>query len=372
MSLDNENLERAATAVTVHPQSPVGAAFADLLLAWFDRAGRKHLPWQQQKTPYRVWVSEIMLQQTQVATVIPYYERFMERFPDVHALAAAPIDEVLHLWTGLGYYARARNLHRAAQIIVAEHEGEFPRTLEAVQKLPGIGRSTAGAILALSCSQRHAILDGNVKRVLARYFAVHGFPSEAAVERTLWTLAESCTPSQRVAHYTQAIMDLGATVCVRSRPLCAVCPVSEGCAARAQHLQHVLPTPRPRKNRPQREAFAVVVVRADGAVLLEQRPPAGLWGGLWTFPQFDEPDAAMQWLHSSLGPRSISIERNRPPYCHAFTHFDLTLQPWLVRLAEDSFSLAEDGKLVWYDPSKPLRIGLTKPAVELMGKLLAR
>lgn len=370
MSFDN--LEPAETAMVADAEDAYGTPFAAALLSWFDRAGRKHLPWQQQPTPYRVWVSEIMLQQTQVATVIPYYQRFMERFPDVHALAAAPIDEVLHLWTGLGYYARARNLHRAAQIIVADHGGEFPRTLAAVQALPGIGRSTAGAILSLACSQRHAILDGNVKRVLARYFAVHGFPGEAAVERTLWELAEKCTPQERVAHYTQAIMDLGATVCVRSRPLCAVCPMSDGCAARAQHLQHVLPTPRPKKSRPQREAFAVIVVRADGAVLLEQRPPAGLWGGLWTFPQFDEEDAAMQWLASYVGARAESIERNWPPYCHAFTHFDLTLQPWLVRLADLPSGVAEDGKRVWYDPAHPLRIGLTKPAVELMEKLLAR
>ena len=183
------------------------------------------MPWQQNPTPYRVWVSEIMLQQTQVATVIPYYARFMERFPDVHALAAAPVDEVLHLWTGLGYYARARNLHQAAQRVVSEHHGDFPATLEAVQALPGIGRSTAGAILALSRAQRHSILDGNVKRVLTRYFGVEGFPGESAVEKRLWRLADEATPAARVAHYTQAIMDLGATVCVRSRPLCDRCPL---------------------------------------------------------------------------------------------------------------------------------------------------
>jgi A/G-specific adenine glycosylase len=205
-------------------------SIAGPLLAWFDRAGRKHLPWQQNPTPYRVWVSEIMLQQTQVATVIGYYERFMQQFPDVRALAAAPVDEVLHLWTGLGYYARARNLHRAAQLIVAEHDGEFPPTIEAAQALPGIGRSTAGAILSLSRSQRHPILDGNVKRVLARYFGVDGFPGEREVEKTLWALADECTPIDRVANYTQAIMDLGATLCVRSRPLCAACPLTEHCA----------------------------------------------------------------------------------------------------------------------------------------------
>jgi A/G-specific adenine glycosylase len=198
---------------------------AHALLPWFDREGRKHLPWQSDPTPYRVWVSEIMLQQTQVATVIPYYQRFMQRFPDVRALASAPLDEVLHQWTGLGYYARARNLHRAAQRIVAEHSGEFPLTIEHVQSLPGVGRSTAGAVLALSSGQRHPILDGNVKRVLARYFGVAGFPGEKRVEKRLWALADQCTPIERVAHYTQAIMDLGAAVCVRARPACARCPL---------------------------------------------------------------------------------------------------------------------------------------------------
>ena len=227
-----------------------GNEFAAALLGWFDVSGRKHLPWQQRITPYRVWVSEIMLQQTQVATVIPYYERFMQRFPEVQALAAAPEDEVLHLWTGLGYYARARNLLQASRRIVADHGGEFPDTLEAVQALPGIGRSTAGAILAISKSQRHPILDGNVKRVLTRYFGIQGFPGETAVERQLWSLADACTPAERVADYTQAIMDLGATVCVRSRPLCVVCPMHDSCVARREGMQALLPTPRPRKERP--------------------------------------------------------------------------------------------------------------------------
>jgi A/G-specific adenine glycosylase len=359
-------------AAAASGQRPAASGqFALSLLSWFDRSGRKHLPWQQQTTPYRVWVSEIMLQQTQVATVIPYYQRFMERFPDVHALAAASSDAVLHLWTGLGYYARARNLHRAAGIVVAEYGGEFPRTLEAVQALPGIGRSTAGAILALSCSQRHAILDGNVKRVLARYFGIHGFSGEAAVERELWSLAEACTPHERVANYTQAIMDLGATVCVRSRPLCAMCPVREGCVARIQGLQHVLPTPRPKKDRPQRSAFAMILLTQEGAVLLEQRPPSGLWGGLWTFPQFEQHDAALQWLGSLIDVEQAHVDRALPPYRHAFTHFDLTLQPWLVRLSGPLGSVAEAGKLLWYHPARPAQIGLTKPAVQLITQLPA-
>ena len=332
------------------------------LLAWFDRAGRKHLPWQQDPTPYRVWVSEIMLQQTQVATVIGYYQRFMQRFPDVRALAAAPVDEVLHLWTGLGYYARARNLHRAAQLIVAEHAGEFPQTIEAVQALPGIGRSTAGAILALSRAQRHPILDGNVKRVLARYFGIEGFPGEREVESKLWSLADECTPGERVAHYTLAIMDLGATLCVRSRPLCAACPLAEHCVARIDGRQSALPAPRPKKIRPQRTAYVVLMVRDDGAVLLQRRPPAGIWGGLWTLPQFDEIDAIPSVLRGEEGATSL------PPYFHSFTHFDLTLHPLLVRAAPMEM-VADSESYCWYEPRRPARIGLAKPAVDLIRAL---
>jgi A/G-specific adenine glycosylase len=335
------------------------------LLAWFDRAGRKHLPWQQDRTPYRVWVSEIMLQQTQVATVLGYYERFMQRFPDVHALAAAPLDEVLHLWTGLGYYARARNLHRAAQLIVAEQGGEFPETLEAVQALPGIGRSTAGAILALARSQRHPILDGNVKRVLARYFGIEGFPGEREVEKTLWSLADACTPAERVADYTQAIMDLGATLCVRSRPLCAACPLTEHCVARIEGRQSVMPAPRPKKIRPQRTAYVVLMVRADGAVLLERRPPVGIWGGLWALPQFDDREAIPLPLREA---GQAGDATSLPPYFHSFTHFDLTLHPLLVR-ATPTQAVADTDRYCWYEPRQPARIGLTKPTVDLIRAL---
>ena len=340
-------------------------SIAGPLLAWFDRAGRKHLPWQRNPTPYRVWVSEIMLQQTQVATVIGYYERFMQQFPDVRALAAAPVDEVLHLWTGLGYYARARNLHCAAQLIVAEHDGEFPPTIEAAQALPGIGRSTAGAILSLSRSQRHPILDGNVKRVLARYFGVDGFPGEREVEKTLWALADECTPIDRVANYTQAIMDLGATLCVRSRPLCAACPLTEHCVARIEGRQSTLPTARPKKIRPQKSAYVVMMVRDDGAVLLEHRPPAGIWGGLWTLPQFDERDAAQAWIRERS---NVERTNTMPPYAHSFTHFDLTLHPLVV--SSVPITAMHDGdRYRWYEPRQPARIGLAKPAVELIRAL---
>jgi A/G-specific adenine glycosylase len=358
-------LSDADERLPLNTSRPTGERFAGALLAWFDIHGRKHLPWQQQITPYRVWISEIMLQQTQVATVIPYYQRFMQRFPDLRALAAADDDEVLHLWTGLGYYARARNLLKAARTIVAEHAAEFPETIEAVQSLPGIGRSTAGAILAISKSQRHPILDGNVKRVLTRCFGIEGFPGETAVERELWSIAEECTPAERVAHYTQAIMDLGATVCVRSRPACAVCPMHDFCIARGAGMQALLPTPKPRKERPERAAFAAILQRADGSVLLERRPPTGIWGGLWTFPQFDAREDAIAWMERHTGEASLA-SRALPPYSHSFTHFDLTLQPLLVRDAREQPAIADAERYYWYDVKQPAKIGLAKPAVDLI------
>lgn len=362
---DQLTLSDATERARAGAARPTGEKFASALLAWFDIHGRRHLPWQQQITPYRVWISEIMLQQTQVITVIPYYERFIQRFPDVRALAAADDDEVLHLWTGLGYYARARNLLKAARTIVAAHAGEFPETLEAVQSLPGIGRSTAGAILAISKSQRHPILDGNVKRVLTRCFGIEGFPGETAVERELWSIADDCTPAERVAHYTQAIMDLGATVCVRSRPACVVCPMHELCVARREGMQASLPTPKPRKERPDRAAYAAILQRADGAVLLERRPPTGIWGGLWTFPQFDAREDAIAWMERHTGDSSLAT-RTLPPYSHSFTHFDLTLQPLLVRDAHEHPAIADAERYCWYDVKHPAKIGLAKPAVDLM------
>lgn len=341
--------------------------FADALLRWFEVAGRKHLPWQQQRSPYRVWISEIMLQQTQVTTVIPYYQRFMTRFPDVQSLASAPLDEVLHLWTGLGYYARARNLHRAAQVVVADHGGEFPATHAALQALPGIGRSTASAILALSRDERHAILDGNVKRVLARCFAIHGYPGAKLVEAHLWSLSEACTPQHRVADYTQAIMDLGATLCTRSKPRCSDCPLQTQCLACAQNLQTQLPTRKPKTHRPQRDAFALVAVNVHGALLLQQRPPAGLWGGLWVCPQFETETGMHDWLAAHLRPATTLLPL--PLIEHAFTHFDLRLQPRLLHDAVPNDAVADSDAYCWYDPQQPARIGLAKPVLDIL-KLL--
>jgi A/G-specific adenine glycosylase len=341
--------------------------FAHALLAWFDLAGRKHLPWQQQRTPYRVWVSEIMLQQTQVTTAIPYYERFMQRFPDVGTLAAAPLDEVLHLWTGLGYYARARNLHCAAQVVSQEHGGDFPASHAGMQALPGIGRSTASAILALSRDERHAILDGNVKRVLARCFAIHGYPGEKAVETQLWTLAEACTPETRVADYTQAIMDLGATLCARSKPRCGECPLRTQCQAFEKNLQSQLPTRKPKVIRPQREVFALVARNSQGAVLLEQRPPAGLWGGLWVCPQFETRIAMQDWIAANL--QHAGAAHALPTIDHAFTHFDLRLQPTLLTAATRLDTVADTAGFCWYDPKLPARIGLAKPVLDILKAL---
>ena len=337
-----------------------GADFSQPLLAWFDGAGRKHLPWQRNATPYRVWVSEIMLQQTQVSTVIPYYERFMQRFPDVRSLADAPLDEVLHLWTGLGYYARARNLHRAAGVIANELGGEFPNTIEAVQALPGIGRSTAGAILSLAGQQRQPILDGNVKRVLTRYFGIAGFPGEKRIETRLWELADACTPHERVADYTQAIMDLGATLCTRVRPRCAECPVRLGCVATRDGLQAALPTPRAKRERPQRVAYVLVALNERGEVLLERRPPVGIWGGLWTFPQFDN-EAECARLFGVCS----TADNRLPVYHHAFTHFDLTLHPLLTLNASPQV-IADTDRYCWYDSRQPARIGLAKPVVDII------
>jgi A/G-specific adenine glycosylase len=344
--------------------------FVAALLHWFDQHGRKSLPWQRDMSPYRVWVSEVMLQQTQVATVIPYFERFMARFADVAALAAAPIDEVLHLWTGLGYYARARNLHRSAQRVMEIHGGVFPEDFDSLHELPGVGRSTAGAILALSRNQRHAILDGNVKRVLARVFGIDGDPGEAAVLRRLWAQAEACTPSERVAAYTQAIMDLGATVCTRSRPACTLCPMSAGCVATREGRQGELPGRKRQRARAARSALLLIAQQggdADAAILIERRPAAGLWGGLWAPPQFESPEAALEWCRRELGEPEGSPQA-LAPIDHAFTHFDLELKPLVVRVNAPLRVQDPEGRR-WYALATPPRLGLPQPVRQLFERM---
>jgi A/G-specific adenine glycosylase len=294
-------------------------SFAKRLLKWHARHGRHDLPWQHPRTAYRVWIAEIMLQQTQVATVIPYYARFLARFPDAPALAAAKLDDVLALWAGLGYYARARNLHRAAREIVAKHQGAFPRDFDAVLALPGIGRSTAGAILAQAFGARHAILEGNARRVFARHAAIAGWAGEPRVAAKLWRVAEHRLPDTQLADYTQAVMDLGATVCTARAPRCDACPVASDCAARKRNAIAKFPAPRPRRERPQRIAQLLLIENARGELLLERRPERGIWGGLWC-PPVVEGRRTPARAYAKL-----------VPIHHAFTHYDLELRPVRVR-----------------------------------------
>jgi len=336
------------------------APIADALLAWHDVAGRHDLPWQADRTPYRVWISEVMLQQTQVATVIPYFERFMQRFPDARALADAPVDEVLHLWTGLGYYARARNLQRAAQRVRDAHGGVFPEDFESVAGLPGIGRSTAGAILALSRDQCHPILDGNVRRVLARLFAVKGRTGERDFESRLWQLSTQLTPPVRVAQYTQAVMDLGATLCTRRNPRCGECPFEARCAARAAGTPHDYPAPKKPLQRTQRAVWMLLLRRGDGSVRLVQRAPAGIWGGLWSPPEFATRE---ELLASPLA--AAAAPRDATPVPHAFTHFDLLIHPVWVEQAPPG-ALADEAGVLWYNAARPAQVGLPAPIVQLL------
>ena len=340
------------------------------LLAWFDTHGRHDFPWQHARTPYSVWVSEIMLQQTQVGTVIPFYERFMRRFPTIEALAAAPLDDVLALWAGLGYYARARNLWRAARSIVAEHGGELPTTFDELRALPGIGRSTAGAILAQAHGQRWPILDGNVKRVLARYHAVAGWPGLPAVANELWRHAEAHTPRERVADYTQAIMDLGATVCARARPACTVCPLADDCAAAGGGTQALYPAPRPKRERAQRRVAVLVVRAPDGRVLLERRPASGIWGGLYSLPELPAEDSPRDWCARMLG-AAVAAERVLEIIEHAFTHFDLDLEPRLLELDVEPSTIMERDDWHWCKPGAKLDVGVPAPVAALLSQGLA-
>ena len=304
----------------------IAARFAPALLDWFDRHGRRDLPWQHPRTPYRVWLSEIMLQQTQVRVVVPYFERFVGALPDVAALAAAPQDTVLGLWSGLGYYARARNLQAAAQRCVALHGGDLPRDLDALIALPGIGRSTAGAILSQAWGDPQPILDGNVKRVLARVFGVEGWPGLPAVEKRLWTIAGTLLPRARMADYTQAQMDFGATLCTRHAPACAICPLQGDCAALRTGRVDALPTPKPGKAVPERDAVVLLVRDAQGRVLLQKRPPTGVWAALWSLPQAEDADAAQAWFATHLT-GAFEDGESLDPVPHAFSHYRLTLWP---------------------------------------------
>jgi A/G-specific adenine glycosylase len=337
---------------------------ARTLIRWHADHGRHDLPWQHERTPYRVWISEIMLQQTQVSTVIGYYQRFMQRFPDVGALADAPLDEVLHLWSGLGYYSRARNLQCAAQRIVSEFGGQLPQQPAQLAQLPGIGRSTAAAIVALAGGRREAILDGNVKRVLARYFGIQGALGERATERELWDRAEQCTPSTQIAVYTQAIMDFGATLCTRRQPRCQQCPLQAGCVAYVSGRVAQLPARRARALRRTRGVVMLLASREDGGVLLRRRPAHGVWGGLWAPPEFDSLEAAAHFCGTALGGAELEAVP-LPRVRHAFTHFDLDITPVRAHCAGVAM-LMEGAEVLWYNAREPARIGLPAPIAALL------
>ncbi len=342
--------------------------FSNRVLDWFDRHGRKDLPWQRDINPYRVWVSEIMLQQTQVKTAIPYFERFMAEFPTVGDLAAADEDRVLHLWTGLGYYARARNLHRTARVICGQWGGIFPDSVEELSTLPGVGRSTAGAIASIAFGKRAAILDGNVKRVLARHHAVAGWPGEAAVLRRLWDIAESATPHHRVADYSQAMMDLGATLCTRTAPGCDSCPLAADCAALAAGRQGDFPGKKSKQPLPVRKATFLMVRNHAGEVWLERRPGRGIWGGLWCFPEIASADACSEWCIDRWG---LEPETVQPwePFRHTFSHYHLDIEPVLAALPVSPGAVMEGEGRLWYNRRNPQAIGLAAPVAGLLARL---
>jgi len=334
------------------------------VLAWFDTDGRKDLPWQRSPTPFRVWISEIMLQQTQVATVVPYFERFTARIPDVAALATTPEETVLRLWSGLGYYARARNLHRCAVTVAERHGGELPRTQEELLALPGIGRSTAGAILSLGWGVPAAILDGNVKRVLSRYWGIDGWPGDTTVARQLWSIAEQLTPTARCGAYNQAMMDLGALVCTRARPACTVCPLAPNCCALAADRVSALPATRPRRTLPVRQYAMLIVHDAAGKVFMERRPPAGIWGGLWCFPMFQDPGQIDDWLAAN-GIRATTVE-HLPIQRHTLSHFHLDYVPVRMRAERPTDRVADANSSRWTSPEAGADLGLPAPVRRLL------
>jgi A/G-specific adenine glycosylase len=339
-------------------------SFASRIIRWQRRHGRHALPWQGTRDPYRVWLSEIMLQQTQVATVVPYFGRFIARFPDLTALAAAHQDEVLALWSGLGYYSRARNLHAAARAVVADHDGQFPASPDAIAQLPGVGRSTAAAIAALAFGQPCAILDGNVKRVLARHGGIAGWPGDRKVETVLWELAESRLPRGTIEAYTQGMMDLGALVCTRSQPACEACPVGADCVARGQGRTGELPTPRPKKALPERQV-QMLLLRDRGELMLERRPARGIWGGLWSLPELAPGDDPAGHCRDRFGFVTLS-QQALPPFTHSFTHFRLHIRPVQLQLAPRR---ATPPGQVWLPPADALDAALPAPVRALVRQL---
>jgi A/G-specific adenine glycosylase len=344
------------------------SAFAHAIMRWQRVHGRRDLPWQGTRDPYAIWLAEIMLQQTQAATVAPYYRRFRASFPDIASLAAANEDDVLRHWSGLGYYSRARNLHRAARLIVERYDGEFPRGLEDIGQLPGIGRSTAAAIAAFAYGVRGAILDGNVKRVLARHFVVDGSPGERVVEMRLWQLAESLVPANGIETYIQGLMDLGATVCVRRGPRCGHCPVRRTCGAYAANRVGELPVPRPRRTRPTRRT-RMLVLRHGGDVLLERRAPVGVWGGLWSLPELDEGADPVSVVAQRFGCEIVRVAEF-VKVRHGFTHFTLDITALVATVSRVAPRAAHSG-YVWLPIEDALGAAVPAPVRKILAPFAA-
>lgn len=338
------------------------AVFQHSILTWFDAQGRKDLPWQQNITPYRVWLSEIMLQQTQVTTVIPYFNAFVAKFPNLESLANASIDEVLPYWSGLGYYARARNLHKTAQSI--HQQQRFPDTLPELIALAGIGQSTAGAILSIAFHKSHPILDGNVKRVLARYKAIVGWTGDSQINKQLWAISSELTPVERCADYTQAMMDLGATVCTRSKPACSICPLTSHCLARITATVTQLPTPKRTKKLPIKQRVFLVLSNQQQEIFLEKRPPTGIWGGLWSLPEFDSIESARDWCLT----KNMVIDRQQqlPTLRHTFSHYHLDYTPLLIQIQSRMNFVMESNQSLWYNAAQLNNLGLATPIKQLL------
>ena len=323
-------------------------AFANAIIAWQKQHGRHDLPWQNTTNPYAIWVSEIMLQQTQVTAVIGYYAKFMARFANIHALSSATQEEVLQYWSGLGYYSRARNLHNAAQKIVDEFNGEFPQNFDGILSLPGIGRSTAAAISTFAFNKPQPILDGNVKRVFARHFLVVGWPSSPKIEQQMWQIALQENPAENAIAYTQGLMDLGATLCTRSKPKCTQCPINSSCQAFAQNMTHKLPTPKARKILPEKSTIMLVMMNGDG-VMLEKRPPSGIWGGLWSFPEVE------------IAPENAQL---LPKLTHTFTHFKLHIQPQLLHATKNNQVM--EPRTIWLSLDDAIGAAIPTPVRKIL------
>jgi len=336
------------------------SVFAEALIRWQKHHGRRHLPWQGTDDPYTVWLSEVMLQQTQVNTVIPYYQRFIQRFPGVEVLAQSPLDDVLAAWSGLGYYSRARNLHRAACLIMQDHQGVFPQTRDAIQQLPGVGRSTAAAVAVFAFGRREAILDGNAKRVFIRYFGIQSYPGETRTLNRLWETAEQLLPdtgrADDIRVYTQGLMDLGALMCLRRNPLCGQCPVQNACVAYRENRVAQLPVPKPAKPLPEKQTTFLIYKRKH-KLMLEKRPAKGIWGGLWCFPE-DCGDENRTTVMDSAGRIDL------PPLMHTFTHYRLWINPQLIET--DCTPEQDDKKIIWTEPDKALDLAIPVPVKKLI------